>query len=127
MTWTRKKALKDVSILTISQYTVQFITALRGFLFAKYLGPEGFGVWASIYLFYTYGQYCHLGVFNGAAILVPEKIGAGKEEEANKLLSCDNLDECIRFTFFHFYLLLDKQSLLQFLPLLSFQSLPCLP
>lgn len=87
MTWTRKKALKDVSILTISQYTVQFITALRGFLFAKYLGPEGFGVWASIYLFYTYGQYCHFGVFNGAAILVPEKIGAGKEEEANKLLS----------------------------------------
>ena len=87
MVWTRKKALKDVTILTISQYTVQFITALKGFLFAKYLGPEGLGVWASIYLIYTYGQYCHFGVFNGAAILVPEKIGAGKIDEANKLLS----------------------------------------
>jgi O-antigen/teichoic acid export membrane protein len=87
MTWTRQKALKDITILTLSQYTVQALVVLRGFLFGKYLGPEGFGVWASIYLFYTYGQYAHLGIFNGAVILVPEKIGAGNIKEANNYLS----------------------------------------
>ncbi len=87
MAWTRKKALKDVTILTFSQYTVQALLVLRGFLYGKFLGPEGFGVWASIYLFYTYGQYCHMGIFNSVIIMAPERIGAGKVEEATKLLS----------------------------------------
>ena len=87
MAWTREKALKDVSVLTIAQYTVQFITVLKGFLFGKYLGPEGVGIWATIYLFFTYGQYCQSGVFNAAFVIVPKKIGSGDFNEANRYLS----------------------------------------
>ena len=87
MVWTREKALKDVSILTIAQYAVQFSAVLKGFLFAKYLGPEGFGVWATIHLFFTYGQYCNSGVFYATSVIVPKKIGAGEFEEANRYLS----------------------------------------
>jgi O-antigen/teichoic acid export membrane protein len=87
MAWTRKKALKDITILTISQYVVLVLVVLRGFLFSKYLGPEGFGIWQTIFLIFTYGQYSHLGLFNGASILAPENLGAGKTEEANRYLS----------------------------------------
>ena len=87
MVWTREKALKDISVLTIAQYTVQFFVVLKGFLFGKYLGPEVFGIWASIYLFFTYGQYCNSGVFYATTVIVPKKIGAGEFEEANRYLS----------------------------------------
>jgi O-antigen/teichoic acid export membrane protein len=87
MDWTREKALKDISVLTIAQYAVQFCVVLKGFLFGKYLGPEGLGVWAAIHLFFTYGQYNQLGILNAASIIVPKKIGAGQLEDANRYLS----------------------------------------
>jgi O-antigen/teichoic acid export membrane protein len=87
MAWTRKKALKDVTILTVSQYVVLILVVLRGFLFSKYLGPEGFGVWQTIFLIFTYGQYSHLGVFNGVSVLAPENLGSGRTDETNRYLS----------------------------------------
>jgi len=87
MAWNRKKALKDVTISAFSQYAVLAIVVLRGFLFTKYLGPEGFGVWVSVYFFFTFGQYCHLGLYNSVVFLAPDSIGKGKTEETNKMLS----------------------------------------
>jgi len=87
MVWTRKKAFKDASLNILFQYSVLFLVLIRGFLFSKYLGPEGYGLWASIYLIYTYGQYSHFGLFTGISFLVPEYLNNGKEKEVTNWLS----------------------------------------
>ncbi len=87
MAWTRTKALKDVSINALAQYSVLAITVLRGLLFTKFLGPEGFGEWYTIYFFFTFGQYSHLGLLNSVIFLAPESKGKGDDTMTQQLLS----------------------------------------
>jgi O-antigen/teichoic acid export membrane protein len=86
MVWTRKKAITDITFVIASQYIIQFILLLRGFIFAKYLGPEQFGVYSAIFLFYTYGIYSHLGITDGLWRLVPYFIGSEENEKAKNYL-----------------------------------------
>lgn len=86
MKWLRKKTLSDFSVAIVSQYLVQFILFFRNFIFAKLLGPYDFGVYSSIFLFFSYGNYANLGVIDGLSRIVPYEIGRGSEERARELL-----------------------------------------
>jgi O-antigen/teichoic acid export membrane protein len=79
MPWSRRKAITDITFVTLSQYLTQFILILRGFIFAKFLGPEQFGVYSAIFLFYTYGVYAQLGILDGLWRLVPYFLAQGDE------------------------------------------------
>ncbi len=87
MPWSRKKAITDITFVTLSQYLTQFILILRGFIFAKFLGPEQFGVYSAIFLFYTYGMYAQLGILDGLWRLVPYFLAQGEETRGRNYLS----------------------------------------
>ncbi len=86
MKWERKKALSDIAIAQISQYLTQFILFFRNFIFAKFLGPVDFGIYASIFLFFSYGNYSNLGVVDGISRIVPYQLGAGEDRKARDFL-----------------------------------------
>ncbi len=86
MKWSRRKAISDITIASVSQYLTQFILFFRNFIFAKLLGPYDFGIYASIFLFFSYGNYSNLGVVDGISRIVPYELGAGNEEKAKNLL-----------------------------------------
>lgn len=86
MKWSRRKVLSDFSVAIVSQYLVQFILFFRNFIFAKLLGPYDFGVYSSIFLFFSYGNYANLGVIDGLSRIVPYEIGSGDEKRARELL-----------------------------------------
>lgn len=87
MPWSRRKAITDITFVTLSQYLTQFILILRGFIFAKFLGPEQFGVYSAIFLFYTYGVYAQLGILDGLWRLVPYFLAQGDEAKGRNYLS----------------------------------------
>lgn len=86
MKWERKKALSDIAIAQFSQYLTQFILFFRNFVFAKFLGPADFGIYASIFLFFSYGNYSNFGVVDGISRIVPYQLGAGEEKKAKEFL-----------------------------------------
>ncbi len=86
MKWSRKKAMSDIALASISQYLTQIILFLRNFIFAKLLGPHDFGIYASIFLFFSYGNYANFGIIDGISRIVPYELGAGNEKRAKDII-----------------------------------------
>ncbi len=86
MKWSRKKAISDIAVASASQYIAQVILFLRNFIFAKLLGPHDFGIYASIFLFFSYGNYANFGMIDGVSRIVPYELGAGNEKKARDIL-----------------------------------------
>ncbi|MCS7229670.1 MAG: oligosaccharide flippase family protein [Candidatus Kryptonium sp.] len=85
MKWSRRKILSDFSVALIAQYLTQFILFFRNFVFAKLLGPSDFGIYASIFLFFSYGTYANLGIIDGISRIAPYEIGSGNEKKVKNL------------------------------------------
>lgn len=66
------KSLTDILYILFSQYFIVIISGLRGFIFAKLLGPYFLGINNSLLLIQQYGANSNLGLQQGLMKLFPK-------------------------------------------------------
>ncbi|MDP8230595.1 MAG: oligosaccharide flippase family protein [Candidatus Gorgyraea atricola] len=71
----RKNVIRDTSFFSGSVYISQAMFFIRGFLNAKILGPELYGVWSFLNIILRYSVFAHLGSFNAMAREIPYENG----------------------------------------------------
>ena len=52
--------------LTLSRYLVRALSMVKGLLVARLLGPELYGLFGLLIVFFGYSAYADLGLFRGA-------------------------------------------------------------
>ncbi|HKK69678.1 MAG TPA: lipopolysaccharide biosynthesis protein [Candidatus Krumholzibacteria bacterium] len=61
------------------------LNLVQGFLFARILGPEDYGVWLGLLLLFQYGQYSYLGATTSVLRQIPLQRGRRDEARARRL------------------------------------------
>ncbi|MDP2922080.1 MAG: oligosaccharide flippase family protein [Candidatus Omnitrophota bacterium] len=73
----KQDIIKNTSIFSGSVYISQAIFFIRGFLNAKIIGPELYGLWSALIIILNYSQYVRLGSLNAMAREIPYQNGKG--------------------------------------------------
>ncbi|MFC1620943.1 lipopolysaccharide biosynthesis protein [Candidatus Omnitrophota bacterium] len=81
----RKNVIRDTSFFSGSVYVSQAMFFIRGFLNAKILGPELYGVWSFLNIVLRYSVFAHLGAFNAMAREIPYENGKRSNKGMDKV------------------------------------------
>lgn len=76
----RHNIIKDASFFSGSVYIARALYFVRGFLNARFLGPELYGLWSALTIIFDYSSYLHLGSVNAMARDVPYYKGRRMED-----------------------------------------------
>ncbi|MBU1043054.1 MAG: polysaccharide biosynthesis C-terminal domain-containing protein [Candidatus Omnitrophica bacterium] len=76
----KKNLFVNIAYLLSSNIFTQGLRVGRGFIVAKFLGPELMGIWAALFVYLLYGENLHLGVYNSLSRDIP--IFRGQENNA---------------------------------------------
>lgn len=80
----RRSAAFHVLLVSGTRYGAEALFMLRGLSVARLLGPELFGVWASMRLVLVFSLFSDLGGEAGMVRLAPEAVGAGDRAAAER-------------------------------------------
>ncbi len=75
----------NIANLAGSTILTRFLRIFRGFLVAKFLGPELMGVWSALFLLLMYGENLNLGVHTSLTREIPLERGRGNHDQVKKL------------------------------------------
>ncbi len=78
--------LKLTSLYLVTIYACRFLCVLRGFINAKWLGPELYGFWGALMFMVSFAYHLHLGTQEMIIKNVPKLISLGKNDEAEKVI-----------------------------------------
>lgn len=85
MTKKYKSVLSSISYFSISRYGAEFLFFVRGFLLAKILGPENFGLWSMMKTSMIFMQFIRLGTSEAMLREFPYAIGRGQQNYAQRV------------------------------------------
>jgi O-antigen/teichoic acid export membrane protein len=77
-----KPVLSSISYFSVSRYGAEFLFFVRGFLLAKILGPENFGLWSMLKTSMMFMQYIRLGANEAMLREFPFAVGRGEQNYA---------------------------------------------
>ncbi len=78
--------LKLTSLYLFTIYACRFLCVLRGFINAKWLGPELYGFWGVLMFMVSFGYHLHLGTQEMVIKNVPKLISLGRKGEVEKVI-----------------------------------------
>lgn len=73
--------VKEVTALGASRYLSEFISAIRGFVIASFLGPAFYGIWNILKVFIYSSEYFGLGTTHAMIRQIPYNAGKNKDSE----------------------------------------------
>jgi len=82
-TFTKDSLANEFIFFSLSTGAYQISRLIVSLVAARWIGPEGFGVWNVLYLFLLYGVLVTLGVPSGMNREVPMLNGKGREDHAH--------------------------------------------
>jgi O-antigen/teichoic acid export membrane protein len=82
-----EKAIRHTILLTSSLILSQILLILRGFIVAKFLGPNLYGLWHGLRVILNNSDYCNLGIYEGMKREVPYYRGKGDLKRAEAMIS----------------------------------------
>ena len=80
----RENIVRDASLFSGSVYISQVMFFIRGFLNAKILGPEMYGLWSGLNIILNYSPYVRLGSLNAMNREIPYQNGRCSPEDMEK-------------------------------------------
>jgi O-antigen/teichoic acid export membrane protein len=82
-----EKAIRHTILLTSSIILSQILLILRGFIVAKFLGPNLYGLWHGLRVILNNSDYYNLGIYEGMKREVPFYRGKGDLQRVEQMIS----------------------------------------
>jgi O-antigen/teichoic acid export membrane protein len=76
--------LRGLLTLTLSRYLVRALSMVKGLLVARLLGPELYGLFGLLVVFFGYSAYADLGLFGGLTKTLPVHLARGEEDRMRR-------------------------------------------